>query len=48
MIIKISNKGIYANKNSCIDLISYLQHEDIDWMKDWKEPGPFFNHEQTR
>lgn len=48
MIIKISNKGIYANKNSCIDLISYLQHEDIDRVKDGKEPEPFFSQDQDR
>lgn len=48
MIIKISNKGIYANKNSCIDLISYLQHEDIDRMKEGKEPEPFFSQDQDR
>lgn len=48
MIIKISNKNIYANKNSCIDLISYLQNEDIERMKDGKEPEPFFNHEQDK
>lgn len=48
MIIKISNKNIYANKNSCIDLISYLQNEDIERMKDGKEPEPFFNHERDK
>lgn len=40
--------GVYANTGSCTGVTSYLQHEDIDRMKDGKEPEPFFNHERDK
>lgn len=31
----------YANTGTCANVASYLQHEDVDRMKDGKEPEPF-------
>lgn len=49
MIVKAQGGGkTYANTGSCANVASYLQHEDIDRMKDGKEPEPFFSQEQDR
>lgn len=50
MNIKIQGGGggVYANTGSCTGVTSYLQHEDIDRMKDGKEPEPFFNHDRDK
>lgn len=49
MIVKAQGGGkTYANTGSCSNVVSYLQHEDIDRMKDGKEPDPFFSQYQDR
>lgn len=40
--------GTYANTGSCTGVTSYLQHEDLERMKDGKEPEPFFNHDRDK
>lgn len=49
MIVKPQGGGkTYANTGTCANVVSYLQHEDIDRMKDGKEPEPFFSQENDR
>lgn len=49
MIVKAQGGGkTYANTGSCANVTSYLQHEDIDRMKEGKEPEPFFSQDQDR
>ena len=44
MIVKPQGGGkTYANTGTCANVASYLQHEDLDRMKDGKEPEPFFS-----
>lgn len=48
MNIKIQGGGggVYANTGSCTGVTTYLQHEDLERMKDGKEAEPFFNQER--
>lgn len=47
MIVKPQGGGkTYANTGTCANVAGYLRHEDIDRMKDGKEPEPFFSHEK--
>lgn len=49
MIVKPQGGGkIYANTGTCANVASYLQHEDVDRMKDGKEPEPFFSQWNDR
>lgn len=49
MIVKVQGGGqVYANTGSCANVASYLQHEDIDRMKEGKKPEPFFSQDQDR
>ena len=49
MIVKAQGGGkTYANTGSCAHVASYLQHEDIDRLKEGREPEPFFSHDNDR
>lgn len=49
MIVKAQGGGnTYANTGSCSNVVSYLQHEDIERLQVGQMPEPFFNHEQDR
>lgn len=49
MIVKPQGGGkTYANTGTCANVASYLQHEDVDRMKDGKEPEPFFSQWDDR
>ena len=49
MIVKAQGGGkIYANTGSCSDVVSYLQHEDVERLQAGQTPEPFFNQEQDR
>lgn len=49
MIVKPQGGGkTYANTGTCANVASYLQHEDVDRMKDGKEPEPFFSQWNDR
>lgn len=45
MNVKIQGggNGTYANTGSCVSVTNYLQHEDLDRMKNGEEVQPFFN-----
>ena len=45
MNIKIQGggSGTYANTGSCTGVTTYLQHEDLERMKNGREVQPFFN-----
>lgn len=44
MNIKIQGggSGTYANTGSCTGVTTYLQHEDLERMKNGREVQPFF------
>ena len=44
MNIKIQGggSGTYANTGSCTGVTTYLQHEDLERMKNGQEVQPFF------
>jgi len=46
MNIKIQGggSGTYANTGSCTGVTTYLQHEDLERMKNGQEVQPFFNN----
>ena len=46
MNIKIQGggSGTYANTGSCTGVTTYLQHEDLERMKNGREVQPFFNN----
>ena len=46
MNIKIQGggSGTYANTGSCTGVPTYLQHEDLERMKNGREVQPFFNN----
>lgn len=46
MHIKIQGGGAgkYANTGSCSSLVSYLEHEDLDRIKQGQKVEPFFSH----
>lgn len=49
MIVKAQGGGnAYANTGSCSDVVSYLQHEDVERLQAGQTPEPFFNQEQDR
>lgn len=45
MNVKIAggSKGVYANQGSCTGLVNYLQHEDLERLKQGEHPEFFFN-----
>ena len=45
MNVKIQGggNGTYANTGSCVSVTNYLQHEDLERMKNGEEVQPFFN-----
>jgi hypothetical protein len=50
MNVKIQGggSGRYANTGSCSNVVDYLQHEDLDRMKEGNEIEPFFNEKQNQ
>ena len=50
MNIKIQGggSGTYANTGSCTGVTTYLQHEDLERMKNGREVQPFFNNSRDR
>lgn len=40
--------GTYANTGSCSNVVSYLQHEDIERLQAGQEPEQFFNHDRDK
>lgn len=49
MHIKIQGGGAgkYANTGSCSSLVSYLEHEDLDRIKQGQKIEPFFSHTES-
>ena len=47
MNIKIQGggSGTYANTGSCTGVTTYLQHEDLERMKNGREVQPFFQQQ---
>lgn len=45
MHVKITggSKGVYANQASCTGLVNYLQHEDLNRLKNGQSPEFFFD-----
>lgn len=45
--IQGGGSGKYSNKGTSFGAASYLEHEDMERMKQGLEAEPFFNHDQT-
>lgn len=50
MNIKIQGGGggTYSNAGSCTAVTEYLQHEDMELVKQGQQPEPFFNQEREK
>jgi len=50
MNVKIQGggKGLYSNTGSCIGVTNYLQHEELDRLKEGQTPEPFFTHNKDQ
>lgn len=50
MNIKIQGggKGLYSNTGSCIGVTNYLQHEELDRLKNGQKEEPFFTHNKDQ
>jgi len=46
--IQGGGKGLYSNTGSCIGVTNYLQHEELDKLKDGQVPEPFFTYNKDQ